>query len=87
MDSENSSILPTGPNDEDLEMYAYLQSSKRLIEREGGHGRVEFKFQNDGQGMRLGTKTYSITNRAYKHKRPSKRYGLYNGVAVSQPQD
>jgi len=81
MEAENNTVLPSNASDEDLELYAYLQYGKSVIEKEGGHGRIEFRFLNEGHGMRLATKGYSITDKAYKHRRPNKRYGLYNATA------
>ena len=48
---------------EELDILRYIRNTKPLIGKYGGYGRVELKYQNDGHGMRLGTKSYTVTER------------------------
>lgn len=76
MDTVQHAVMPEMVDEEDLEVWAYYKSKKHLIDQSGGFGRIEFKFQNDGYGTRLGTKGYSVTDRARKKVKPSRRQDM-----------
>lgn len=69
----NKISMPEMIDEEDLEIWAYYKAKKQLIAQSGGHGRIEFKFQDDGYGIRLGTKGFSVTDKARKRAKPNNR--------------
>lgn len=79
----NKISMPEMIDEEDLEIWAYYKAKKLLIEQSGGFGRIEFKFQNNGFGTQLGTKGYSITDKARKKQKPNRRPDMRYAAAPS----
>ena len=63
---------------EELEVLQYIRNIKPIIDKSSGYGRIELKYQNDnGRGARLGTKSYTVTERVPGKPR-SDRYNQHS---------